>query len=375
MIRRIFLLLPILLLPIAGLPLQANAQEELPVANSPEVRASGMLTVVQWVKPRTAGVVKGEITTPIPGGAAALVDNAVVELRGKDGWMGSGETNRLGRFTITDVRPGPYSMVVRGPGVFACYALHVAGENEDDTHVYPERVRVSCTVIGEEAIGQLLFENMGEYTINDVEMAVEGPVSEKLIQDKVAAVTTVVELIEGKLAGTLYEAGSAFDPAVSQKVTLIKDGLVVGRTITDATGSFEIAGLDAGIHGLVTNGPDGVGVVGIELIAAKVKDGQASNSANSQRRFVSMVQGGDATGQFYMQIVPQTFGEIAEDCDTCEPLACSCCPLPLGTGGGGGGGGGGIGGGALAVAALAAAAATATSGDGSAIIASPATTD
>ena len=44
-------------------------------------------------------------------------------------------TNRLGRFTVTDVSPVLIRLMVKAPGLFAFYALQVAAENDVDAHL------------------------------------------------------------------------------------------------------------------------------------------------------------------------------------------------------------------------------------------------
>ena len=88
--RRISCSLALLVLLCAGLQnANAFAQEVLPQQVAGEGAA---LSVVQWVKPRTAGVLKGDILAPVLGWCMLwLLMTRSVVLRGKNGWVGEGD--------------------------------------------------------------------------------------------------------------------------------------------------------------------------------------------------------------------------------------------------------------------------------------------
>ncbi len=356
--RRISCSLALLVLLGTGLEMRIHAQEGL----SQKVAGEGSaLSVVQWVKPKTSGVLKGDIYAPVLGGAAAVVGDAVVVLRGKNGWVGKGETNRLGRFTVTDVEPGAYSMMVKAPGLFAFYAIQVAADNDVDVNTYPERVRVSCAFIEGAAVERLAKHVKGETSIDDVKVAPEGL---DTVQSGTAA-GSVVTLSDGKFSGIIHEPGTDFNPAAGMEITLIQDGLKVATGLTDEKGQFEMGGLDSGIYAMVATGKSGVVVVGIEARSVQIKDGQAKGETTSVNRFVSLLPQVESGG-FSIQAGANTLGD--SDDPPQEPMQDIA-----GTGGGGGGGGGGVGGGGVAAALLAAAAAGAAIDDGGGgVIASPA---
>ena len=349
----------LIVLLCAGLEKRCHAQDGLAQEKAGDGAA---LSVVQWVKPRTAGVLKGDIFAPVLGGAAAVVDDAVVVLRGKDGWVGEGETNRLGRFTVTDVKPGAYSLMVKAPGLFAFYALQIAAENDVDAHTYPERATVSCAFIEETAVNRLAKHVEGELTLEDVEVAPEGL---GVVQSGIVPSSSVVMLTEGKLSGVLHQAGSDFVPAVGEEITLLRDDVQAATGVTGEKGQFEIAGLDAGVYAFVAQGKSGVAVVGIELRNAD--GGQADVGTHSENRFVSNLplQEGE-NANLSLQVAPNTLNEASE-----PPAEPTRVPMVAGVGGGSGGGGTGGGGAAAAILAAAAAGAAINDGGGS-VIASPA---
>ena len=265
---------------------KTHSQELLPQ----QVAGDGAaLSVVQWVKPRTAGVLKGDIFAPVSGGASVVVEDAVIVLRGKNGWVGEGTTNRLGRFTVTDVEPGVYSMMVKGPGVFAFYALQVAAENDVDTHTYPDRVTVPCAFIDEAAVNRLAKHVNGELTLDEIVVAPEG-LAVGQDGDVSGSTSSLVTLTDGKLSGVLLQPGSGFEAASSMNVTLFQDGREVATAVTQPDGKFEIGGLRPGIYAFVAHGKSGVSVVGIEAIEQAKKDGQARVGGHSSgQRFVTML--------------------------------------------------------------------------------------
>jgi hypothetical protein len=305
--RRILFSLPLVALICTSAVHQVQAQEELPQRTAVSSQGSEQLSIVQWVKPKTPGVLKGDIFVPVLGGAAAVVDDAVVVLRGQDGWVGEAATNRLGRFTVTDVKPGVYSVLVKAPGLFAFYAIQVVSENEVDSHTYPERARVSCAFIDETAVSRMAKHMKGEMTMNDVVVKPEGAA---VAQGGNAVRSSVVTLIDGKLSGVMSQAGSAFKPAPGVQVTVIKDGLSVGTDMTGKDGKFEIGGLDSGVYGIVASGMSGVAVVGIEARADDADDaddGQANDGTRSKDRFVALLpQQTGGAGQLSLQVSPNT---------------------------------------------------------------------
>ena len=57
-------------------------------------------------------------------------------------------------------------------------------------------------------------------------------------------------------------------PILDTKVFLIRDGQIVAETQADSLGVFSFSELELGNYGLVAVGSDGLGVIGVELIAA-----------------------------------------------------------------------------------------------------------
>jgi len=362
--RRILFSLPLAALLCLNAVHHARAQEELPQQASVQEQLNHQLSLVQWVKPKTAGVLKGDVFAPVLGGATAVVDNAVVVLRGTNGWVGEAATNRLGRFTITDVKPGVYSMLVKAPGLFAFYALQVVAENDVDVHAYPERARISCAFLEEVSVTRIAKHEKGEMTLGDVAIQPEGVA---VVQEHATAGSPLARLIDGTLSGVLRQAGSGFKVAPGTQVTVLEDGEVVGSGMTDVDGRFEIAGLDSGIYSLVASGLAGVAVVGIEAKADAAAGGQVQDETATTSRFVALrpKQAG-GPGELSIQLSPNTIG--ASDSSSEQNFG---TPV-VGVGGGGGGGGVGGGGGIAALAAGAAAAAAASGGGDSIIVASPA---
>ncbi|MDA7907112.1 carboxypeptidase-like regulatory domain-containing protein [bacterium] len=337
------------------------------VAKAPAVQETSL---VQWIKPATGGVLKGDVFAPVLGGAVSVVGDAVIALHGKDGWVAEVETNRLGRFTVTDVEPGAYSLVVKAPGLFALYAIQVIAENEVDTHRYPERAKVSCAFIEAAAVKRMAKHVEGEVINADIEIAAEG-VEVNQRGDISRNGTIVATLNDGKLVGAMQGPGSDFIPAVGDKITLVKDGLKVAQCETDAEGKFEIADLEAGVYALVANGKSGVAVFGFEARNGNLPGGQASDATTSESRFVSLLPQQDSdSGSLSFQGGANPLGQESDDDTPATPIDANAAGTNVA--GGGGGGGGGVGG-AAALLAGAAAAAAAVDGGGGGVVASPAT--
>ena len=324
--RRTLILLPCFAFLLGVVGNDADAQEELVAAPA---QAASQLSAVQWVQPKTAGVFKADVFVPVVGGASAAVDDAVLELRGADGWSGKGETNRLGRVTITGVEPGVYSVSVTAPGLFAVYAMQIVGESVKDQNTYPERARISCAFIDKRAARRMLTgaatPKPSAVESRDGKIAVLEEEGVAVTQGSAdGLMTPFMEIVEGQLIGHLYHSGSGFRAAGGLRVSLMRDGEVVSSAVSGANGKVVLSNVEPGVHTLIAGDGSSFVVMGIET-AVLAADANTSLPMPNQH-FVSMLQEG--TDSFSIQTTEFDFDASTTD-ETTDPTS----PSPTSGGG------------------------------------------
>ena len=340
------------------------------------------LTESQWVK-TTDGNLVGRVILPAKGGAASAVENAVVAIVGKDGEIqtASAKTDSKGRFSIAGVKPGVYAMTARADYVFACCAMHVL---DNDAHnQYPSSVEIAAANIDfttvKTAIIRYLPPKVREFDYSIAKANLDG------LSPLVTGTDffRVAQSSDG-MRGRLHQAGAEvakLDQARLTNVFIMINGPEAARAVTNEKGEFTIKQLDPGHYSLMAIGPDGLGMVGFELVSA---DTDESVATTADGKTLVGIGAGGCCQEFAMQIAPpceQIISDVviseqvvAAPCDSCGQAidSCGCQPVdpcgcgvgvPLegaveavgtpvagGYGGGGGGyyGGGGGGGGGFA---------------------------
>jgi hypothetical protein len=301
------------------------------------------LTSNQWIQPAEAGTLVGRVILPSDQEMAQAVAGATVVVGSVDGGgvRGRAVTDETGDFVITGVTPGVYSLISRADNVFAHTVIHVIDSTADLGGRYPNVAEIGAANIPFETVQATILRYRppsggGPVTMANADLdALAGQV----VNDD----TFRVAQFDGGLSGRLYLAGAEgpnLIPAPMTNVFLMKDGVEVGRAITNQTGDFQIEELEVGNYSLVAIGHAGISVTGFDLVAA-------STAANA----------------FACQLDPFLTDKviIGSKIVSDEILDAGCGTSMAGGGfGGGGGGGGGFGdiGGLAAIAAVIAIAAT-----------------
>lgn len=341
------------------------------------------LTEKQWVK-SVDGNLQGRIILPTEGGAASAVKEATVALVDRDGKIlkASAKTNAKGEFQIAGVKPGVYALTARADYVFACCAMHVLGNEADKA--FPTSVEIAAANIDFTTVKTAVIRYMPP-KVRDFDFSIEK-----------ANLTALTPQVTGKdffrviqsgdgMRGRLHCAGAfgdELDEAQLTNVFIMKNGLEAARTVTNENGEFTIDKLDPGQYSLMAIGPEGLGMVGFELVSAEDSIAQTTTDG---KQFVG-VSANCCCQEFAMQVAPpceQIISDVViseqviDPCGGCgQPVdACGCgqvvdpcgcgagvpiegeiiddgfgTPLAGGYGAGGGGGyygGGGGGGGGL----------------------------
>ena len=136
-----------------------SAQEGMSGAND--------LNVIQRVRPATSGQFQAKVILPISGAGATSVPNAEVTLLGSEGALHQGVTNIHGDVTIDAVTPGIYAMTARASGLFACYAMHVVGEDQAAEQSLPASAEISCALVTSHQFGQTVLPYLAAQSSRD----------------------------------------------------------------------------------------------------------------------------------------------------------------------------------------------------------------
>lgn len=343
-----------------------------PVLAENEVRLNE-LTVRQWVQQDADGSVQGQIVLPAEGGTVKAVENAVVVMVDNEGKVlrAQAKTNAQGNFTFKNVQPGVYALSARADFVFACCAMHVVDAKTQSAQALPKLAEIAAANIDYTAVNRAIIRYLPPNVNSDVAFNTES--LETITEARTENLETFrVAQTAGGLEGKLYRAGvnkGHLGECMMTNVFIMKDGQEITRTVTDGAGQFRIDNLEPGAYSLMAVGPDGLGMVGFELVDESKVQTAKVESANGERL---IAQYGDCCccQQVALQVAPcPQVNACVEECIISEEVIIEepCCEVPLaeapvdtyvdpgfgyapGYGGGGyygGGGGGGYAGGGL----------------------------
>ncbi|NND96032.1 MAG: carboxypeptidase regulatory-like domain-containing protein [Pirellulaceae bacterium] len=356
-------------------------------AQSVTAQTVNTLTANQWVQPANDGVLQGRIVIPATNGATTAVEGASVAMMSKDGQVhrSIAKTNSQGEFTIKDVQPGVYALTARADFVFAACAMHVLDSDLVAEKEFPQQAEISAANIDFTTVKTAVIRYMppsaddNTASIDDAELSV--------LADRVCGQESFrVAQFQGGLKGRLHTAGAQganLNGAQLTNVFIIKDGQEVARTITNELGEFQIAQMGAGNYSLMAVGPDGLGLIGFELVDTSELETSSAAVTADGKQLVGLFghhKQNNCCPELCMQVAPTECYSIVHEpapCGVCGQSPCGC-GIPVaeeiiiddgivmddfGTpyagggccgGGGGGYGGGGFGGGFGNLAGLAA---------------------
>ena len=362
------------------------------------VRADGdgqHLVVQQWVAAGPEGRIDAVIVAPDVPADTLQAGSVKVTLVSQDGAIYRAERSAESnvQYSFVGVPGGVYTLVTRGPNLAACYALHVVesqGEAFDPRH---HRLEIGAAPMRINKVRNAVIRYMPS-TIPFVADfgGADGP---KAMSALHASGTLSVAQTAGGLRGRIYRAGSAQSQlagAAETNVLLYQNRELIAQAITDEDGAFSIETLTPGSYSVIAIGPDGIGVVGFQLVEEVLA--RRSPSSGDGRQLVAL-QASASQPQLELQLAPSglespAIDELIQD-ETSQPetLPPGEAGLPVEPGamqgppggsmaGGGGGGGGSIGGRGsllpvLGFAAAGAAVAAASSDDDDAFATPPVT--
>jgi hypothetical protein len=313
------------------------------------------VTEHQWVRLSANDSVMGRVVVPRTDGISSARD-ATVTLINRTGNFATEpvKSDNTGRFTLNGVRPGVYTLMIRGDDLFACCAMHVVSADVP----IKETFEIAAGVVDFGVVRNAMVRYMPTTLAADVEF---DPGSNPLATERAIGGSTVrVMQVDGGLNGRLTRAGFAKSLGLAEaNVIVYRGGVEVGRAVTDDQGNFTVADLEPGSYSVLGSGKYGMGLMGLELVDPRAVQ-SAARGEGTAGTLVAQVPSVPET--FVMQVAPYT-GPITviddrlvdeEDLGPVLPLGPDAAlnpgfagGAPMGGGGGfgGGGGGGGIGGG------------------------------
>ncbi len=401
----------VLALPAFGVAVAATSVNSN-VANNEEVAASANSVVTKldgrqddekranWVRLTATGGLNGRISV-LSGGGYQGASGLAVNLVRNGQILYTTVTNSSGSFMIPGVQPGVYSLVGTGANGFVSSSLYALPAEADAADV-----KVSSNLIVNQldilavssvaAVESILRGYLPGLALNGNEATQEAVYAKASRQslfvpsasenvnindladrfDDAVPATSIkhhpVALVNGRFNGQLSQIHGTEIDFTAITVYVLRGAQIVAQAGVNADGSFEVAGVGAGVYSLVTASSSAVGVLGFELVDAG--SGQANLDSEGAFQLASYlnVAGDD------LSMSPAAGGDVSavmnnnqnDDDDS------GFVPTPSGggggvapsySGGGGGGGGGGLGGlgGLSGLAAIAAVAFAAGNDDGS----------
>ena len=290
------------------------------------------LTVNQWVQPAENGTLNGRILVPADEGTSQAVEGAHVAILGADGEVlrSPEKTNAKGEFSITGVKPGVYALTARADYVFAACAMHVLDSDLVGEREFPKVAEISAANIDYTTVKTAIVRYLpptakqNKASIQDVQL-------DALVERVCAQDTFRVAQTRGGMKGRLHPAGAqggSLNDVQLTNVFIIKDGIEVARTTTNANGEFSINTLGAGNYSLMAVGPDGLGLIGFELVDEEdlARGGVVSTADGKQ--LVAQI-GGCCCQELAMQVAPlPQITEVIQAPIVHEPIAQTSCGCP-----------------------------------------------
>tara|TARA_R110002049_G_scaffold2750_2_gene21787 strand:+ start:671677 stop:672972 length:1296 start_codon:yes stop_codon:yes gene_type:complete len=322
-------MLHILPLLIAGLVFVPNASAE---------QENNHLIVNQWIHPAADGTLVGRVVIPSGNGSVEAVANASVAMLSRDGEVirPEAKTNAKGAFLMKGVKPGVYALMARADNVFACCAMHILDDATAAGNEFPSEAEIAAAKVDYTMVNTAMIRYLppkfrdSNVSINSARI---GSLANRVCGQDLFRVAQTA----GGMKGQLHQAGARgaeLDSAQMTNVFVIKDGLEVGRAITDEQGNFEIETLEPGEYSLLAVGPDGLGLVGFELVDPTVAAQAANAFSNGDETLVARL-GGCCCNRFAMQVAPMPeVINVVEDVvisETPVDSVCGGCGEAIGT--------------------------------------------
>ncbi|MGB7324921.1 MAG: carboxypeptidase regulatory-like domain-containing protein [Rubripirellula sp.] len=263
------------LLAIGFIASTATAQDD---ATEPQI--VNHLTMNQWVRSSEAGELTGRVFMPGIGGNAEALKGVDVAMKARDGKVLRATTDAKGMFKVSGVQSGVYALTARGDDVFACCAMHVVDNSVSANVELPTEADIAVANVDYTTVNTAIIRYMptnvrgADATFADAQL---DQLKDRIrTQDSFRVIQT-----EGGMKGRIHVAGaakSALTDSQSTNVFLFKKGMEIARGLTDSAGAFSFANIEAGNYSVMAIGPDGIGLIGFELVDRSAQTASAQST-------------------------------------------------------------------------------------------------
>ncbi|TWU55741.1 carboxypeptidase regulatory-like domain-containing protein [Rubripirellula reticaptiva] len=259
--KRLFATLSLLAIGfIAG---TATAQDD---ATEPQI--VNHLTMNQWVRSSEAGELTGRVFMPGIGGDAEALKGVSVAMKARDGKVLRATTDAKGMFKVSGVKSGVYALTARGDDVFACCAMHVVDNSVSANVELPTEADIAVANVDYTTVNTAIIRYMPT-NVRGGDASFAGAELDQL-KDRIRSEDSFrVIQTDGGMKGRIHVAGVAknsLTDSQSTNVFLFKKGMEIARGLTDSAGAFSFANIEAGNYSIMAIGPDGIGLIGFELV-------------------------------------------------------------------------------------------------------------
>ena len=287
------------------------------------------LTVNQWVQPTESGVLRGRIVIPAESGSTKAVEGAVVSVIDADGKVlkSNGKTNSKGEFVIKSVKPGVYALTARADYVFAACAMHVLDSDLVGEQEFPHLAEICAANIDFTMVKTAVIRYLPPKSKKMSRASLDAAQLDSLANQVCGEKSFRVAQVNGGLKGRLHSAGAKGGNLGSAQLTnvfIIKNGIEVARTITNENGEFEINRIGAGNYSMMAVGPDGLGLIGFELVDEEEIETQTVQVGSNGQTLVGLVDGGCCCGELAMQVAPMPEIVVEQPAIVEAPMIDSC---------------------------------------------------
>ena len=286
------------------------------------------LTMNQWVGVSDSGGLSGRVFLPKAGAESEAIPEVAVAILSRDGEVLRAKTDSKGQFEIPSVAPGVYALTARGDNVFAACAMHVVDSSDAEKHLFPNSAEISMANIDYTVVNTALIRYLPpnlkkqEFLYEDLNL---GQLKNRVCGEDLFRVAQDGDGMKGRLH--VAGAKDAGLYAASQtNVFLFKDTMEIDRALSDEQGRFAFETLDPGFYSILAVGPNGVGLIGFELVDTAAVEQTASMVGSDGTQLVGLFgrhHGGGCCQEFSMQVAPMPeVCSVVEEVVVSEPCGC-----------------------------------------------------
>lgn len=309
-------------------------------------------------------VVEGE---PTPDQSAPAQTGMNVYLLNRGRLLGTAKLDPQNRFEFQGVKPGSYALVGYGPSGFFAFGFNVMPYVENATQpreLYIPAIATSGKTVTDWVAANapnVHFRPFGKQRFGegiDDPPRLYGITGLRTFSPQATAATSIVShpagiSDDGRLVGRVHHINSLDGRPMDLRTTnvqLVQEGKVLKQIGSDNFGVFEFSDVAPGSYELRASGPDGLGAIQIEVVAADDPQGKPIDFALVSPETIGWLNHFAHESAYFAAISgPRTddrCNRCGQRCSQCGGCRCqdNCCRCEHGCNSGYGGGYGGYGG-------------------------------